>query len=230
MRAITETNHGFTTSMTGYDWLGRASLDTQKATQRFQTPVFDVALAQMVQCVGYILAAAAKLTLSLVHKTEDLICSQIARILGVSAVDHESERFNRFREAHRLNRLHNLEINLGELFPLAEVSERFVPPGSRNLKQHTTARTPTVKPKDEAWQRWCTSVLMRIDAETAVESVERARQLAQELEARSPHQRTVAKHPAISAQTPNPSWTGRSQVLPYPARPPQSRAAHPVPA
>ena len=184
-----EFSNGMTSRLAGMT-TGRAEFKTKLLAKLFQSPVSDAELTQMADGVLHIVAAAAKLALSLIHQAEDLLCGKLASILGVGPVDDVGERFDRFLAIRNRNTFDNLEINMGELFPLAQISQRLVPSRSRNFKHNTPARPAPVKSEDEAWRRWCTSVLMRVDAETAVESVQRARQLAQELETRPPHQRT----------------------------------------
>jgi hypothetical protein len=239
MSMVTLSNQDVTHGMAGYDRRGSAmsqaksALRTAKKTsaQRLQSFVANLQAAQVLERIHYVLAAAAKLALALVDQTEDILCRQVARILGVGTVDHKGERFDRFCKARDRDRLENLEINIRNLFPLAEIGDRFSPPRLGNLKHNAPARPTSVQPKDEAWHLWCTSVLMRIDAETAMETLQRARALTQGLETWSPHQRAIAEHPAIAAQTVNPSSSRVQNLVPlYPARPRQSPASHPVPA
>ncbi len=224
---------GMTSGMTA----GRAGVwSTIKAKMSpnfFQPAVGNPELAQMLDRVLNIITAAAKLALALIDQAEELLCGKLTRILGMGAVDDIGERFDRFLGTHHRNTFDNFEINMGELFTLAEIRERFLPPATRNFKNNTPARTTAIQSKDEAWRNWCATVLMRVDAETAVESVKRARLLAQELETRPPHERAVAEHPAIPATHHDvtlSSEPGRNPAPRYPARPPQCRAELPLPA
>ncbi len=168
----------------------------QFAGDGFKLPVVNAKLAQVFNCVAHIVFASAKLALSLPNKFEDILVVQLTRILGVGAVDDKGEGLSG-ATARQMHRFHNFDIDIGNLFPLAEVVERFRPVRTVHLKGHAPARAATVEAKDEPWLQWCTAVLMRVDAETAMEAAQCGDVAAQIWEARVPHQGTVTKHPRV---------------------------------
>jgi hypothetical protein len=190
-------------------WKGECvmiSVEFEKSGNFFQSPVMDFEVTQMVQRVLHIVAAMAGLAFALLYKFEDVLCRKIARILGMGAIDDECESHDRFAQTRRMNALESLDINLCGLFPLAQIRERFIPVQGRNLKRHAPARTAPVKPEYEPWLVWCTSVLMRVDAETAMETMQRGGHRPDKCKAWLPHQRTISKHPVAFLPRHNPCY------------------------
>jgi hypothetical protein len=177
--------------------IGSGRQVTQFSRDVFKISVADAKLAQMLRSVAHVVLTWAKGAFSLFYKLEDIIVGQLTRILGMSTVDDEGQGLNRVVPIAQAHRLHNLDIDIRELFPLAEVRQRFVPERPIDLEHHAAAGTATVQTKDEPWLRWCTAVLMRVDTETAMEAMERSRRTAQERKPWVPHQGSVAKHPRV---------------------------------
>jgi hypothetical protein len=177
--------------------IGSGRQVTQFPRDVFKVSVADAKFAQVLHSVAHVILTWAKAAFSLFYKLEDVIVGQLTRILGMPTVDDEGQGLNGFVPIAQAHRLHNLDIDIRELFPLAEVRKRFVPERRIDLEHHAAAGTATVETKDEPWLRWCTAVLMRVDAETAMETMERSGRTAQERKPGIPHQRSVTKHPGV---------------------------------
>ncbi len=135
----------------------------------------DVHIAQVFHRLAHIILATAKLALALFYKIEDFMVRQLARVLGMAAIDDEGQGLHRTAGFSQRHRSEGFDVNIGELFTLAEIGQRFVPPVARNFKHLPPAGATAVETKDEPWLVWCTAVLMRVDAETAMEAMESGR-------------------------------------------------------
>jgi hypothetical protein len=170
---------------------------TQQINNSFEPSVADFHIPQVVHRLTQVVLAGAKLAGALAYQFEGFLVCQLARVLGMAAVDEEGQGVNRpFMTCHR-NAFENLDINVGGLFSLAEIEQRFMPLRGGHLKHQATTRATPIQAKDEPWLVWCTSVLMRVDAETAMEAMQRGWQRTDELKSRTPHQGAVAKDPEV---------------------------------
>lgn len=178
---------------------------SQQIDDFFQPTVPHFHVAEVLHGLVHIVFAAAKFAISLLHQVENVVVGQVSRILQVGAIDDEGQGMDRVRQTFNRHGLHNLDVNIGELFALAEIRQRFTPVRRVDLKHHAAAAATAIKTKDEPWLSWCTAVLMRVDAETAMVTVQGGRQAAQMAEPGIPHQGPIAENPfAVTGRHPVP--------------------------
>src|SRR4029077_18293285 len=95
------------------------------------------------------------------------------------------------------NRSHDLAVDVGGLLAAAQIFNRFVAPLRNHPERDAAAGAAAVQTEHEARLFRRATMVERVDAQRAVFADQARRNLLDDLEARPPHQRSVAENPQV---------------------------------
>src|SRR5260221_6748141 len=147
----------------------------------------------------HVIAVDAGLAVALLHVTQLLRQRQPSGILHMAAIDHIGQRADALpRLVFQPHRARDLAIDRGDLLAFAQIGDGRVAVLLGDPEGDAAAGAAAIEPEHEARLFRCSAVDERVNAERAVFPDQPRRNLFDEFEARTPHQRAVAEHPKVS--------------------------------
>lgn len=146
----------------------------------------------------HVIAIVARTAVALSDQAELLGKREPSCILNMATINHIGESADTLPcFVSQPNRTGDLAINVGGLFAAAQIFDRLIAPSCRHPEGDAATGAAAIEPKHKAGLLRCSAMVERIDAERAMFANQARRNLFEEIEARPPHQRPVAKHPQI---------------------------------
>ncbi len=155
----------------------------------------DAGAAKVGERVPHIVDAGARGALALAHQAFEFGRRKLSRILPVAAVDEVDQGLD--GAGPHPHRSHSLKIDRCHLLAGPEIGERLFPVARRHPICHTPAGAAAIEAEDKTRPFRRAAMDEGIDAQTPMIAVNDRRSAVDEIETGPPHQRAVAKHPAL---------------------------------
>ena len=130
------------------------------------------------------------------HQPAHFLHGQPPGILGMIAIDDIGQRL-RAAAVGELQRHRFFQIDRSHQFALAQIGDGVVAVAAGDAEGDALTGAAMVKPKDKAGTLRRAAMDMGEDAQRAVIAMHPGQRAVDEVEARPPHQRAIAKHPEI---------------------------------
>ena len=156
----------------------------------------DFYVLQVGERVDDIFTAWTRRAYALIHIMQRFIKGETSRILRMVPVNHIGDGRYQFARRSQSDLHLALEIDIADLFPLAQVSEHVLPRSFRDLKSEALAGAALIQRQHKPWSLLRAAVMIGEQAKRTVVALHHRQILRNKFKARVPHEGPIAKDPA----------------------------------